>query len=141
MTLYRICLGLHLAATFFWLGHMFFWSLFAGPVMKRVEPPETATRLREISLRMGGLGWPALIALIATGIYMLSVRGIGLADLFGLEFYATTRGRVLGAKLLLVTGMVTYQAIIGHRTARRAIYLDMLAAMLILAASAFLARS
>ena len=53
------------------------------PALKRVEPAATADFLRERSLYLGGLGWPALIVLIPTGIYMLAARGITLADVLG----------------------------------------------------------
>jgi hypothetical protein len=60
MALYRVCFALHLASASLWLGHMFLLSLFSGPVLKKLEPPETAQQLRRLSFWMGGLGWPAL---------------------------------------------------------------------------------
>jgi uncharacterized membrane protein len=36
MDWYRVCVVLHLLAAFLWLGHMFVWSLFAKPALKRV---------------------------------------------------------------------------------------------------------
>ena len=72
MTVYSICIGLHLLALSLWLGHMFVWSLITGPALKRIEPRETAEMLREASLFRGGLGWPALAVLIPTGLYMLT---------------------------------------------------------------------
>ncbi len=81
MTLYSTCLALHLLAMALWLGHMFVWSLIVGPALKRIEPAATAEQLRDASLFRGGLGWPALIVLIPTGLYLLSYRGIELADL------------------------------------------------------------
>ena len=139
MSVYRVSVILHLAAAFLWLGHMFFWSLFSGPVLKKMDPPATGARLRELSLRTGGLGWPALAILIATGAIMLGYRGIGLETLLSGDLLATRYGRVLTMKLLLVTGMVVYQAAFGHRGAPRAIYLDMLAALGVLGASVMLA--
>ncbi len=139
MSLYRVCLVLHLAAAFLWLGHMFFWSVFAGPVLKKIGPPETGARLRALSLRMGGLGWPALTVLVATGIVMLGVRGIGVEALVSGQLLATRFGRALSLKLALVLAMIAYQAVFGHRSAPRAIYLNMLAALLVLGASAIVA--
>lgn len=139
MSVYGVCMVLHLAAAFLWLGHMFFWSLFSGPVLKSVDPPATGSRLRELSLRSGGLGWPALAVLIATGAVMLGYRGIGPDVLLSGDLLATRYGRALTLKLLLVAGMVGYQAAFGHRGAPRAIYLDMLAALGVLGASVMLA--
>ena len=62
--LYLVCISLHLLAASLWLGHMFVWSLFAMPALKRVEPAATADFLRKRSVYLGGLGWPALIVLI-----------------------------------------------------------------------------
>ncbi|HET7585385.1 MAG TPA: hypothetical protein VFK13_10775 [Gemmatimonadaceae bacterium] len=140
MTLFRIALAIHLLAAFAWLGHMFFWPLFAGPVLKKIQPPETAERLRELSMRMGGLGWPALVLLVGTGAYLLSVRGVTLGALVHPAFWGNGGSHALGIKLLLVLFMIGYQAIIGHRRAPRAIYLDMAAALAVLGMSVMIAK-
>jgi uncharacterized membrane protein len=137
--LYWICISLHLLAATLWLGHMFVWSLVVGPAIKRVEPPATAEFLRERSLFMGGLGWPALAVLIATGLYLLSMRGISPVDLVTGAAFAGDGG-ALAVKLFLVLLMVVYQAVWGHRQATVAIYFDMLAALLVLGASVVLVR-
>ena len=80
MDWYPVCIVLHLLAAFLWLGHMFIWSLFAMPALKRVEPAALADLLRERALYLGGLGWPALLVLIPTGSYMLAARGSPTAD-------------------------------------------------------------
>jgi uncharacterized membrane protein len=140
MSLYSACVALHFLALTLWLGHMFVWSLLVGPALKRVEPPETAELLRESSLFRGGLGWPALVVLIPTGLYMLHYRGIELGQLLSGEAFAGSQGRVLGFKLALVAVMMGYQATFGHRRAPIAIYFDMLAALLIIGASVVLVR-
>ncbi len=137
--LYWICISLHLLAATLWLGHMFVWSLVVGPAIKRVEPPATAELLRERSLFMGALGWPALTVLILTGLYLLSARGIAPLDLVTGRAFAAGGG-VLAVKLLLVLWMILYQAIWGHHRAPIAIYGNMLAALIILGASVVLAR-
>jgi len=126
----RACLVLHVLAAFLWLGHMFFWSLVVGPVLKRWEPAAQGGRVRVASTRHGGLGWPALVVLGLTGVLLL--------------FRSTASGGapawVLSAKLALVGGMVAYQVLVGHRPAPRLIYLDMLAALLVLLLSVGLAH-
>lgn len=139
MLVYRLCLVLHVGAALVWLGHMFFWSLFAGPGLKKIEPRPLGERLRQLSLRRGGLGWPALIVLIATGAAMLWQRGIGPSTLLSGGFLALPFGRALAAKLVLVAAMVAYQAVFGHRPAPRAIYANMAAAIGVLALSVYLA--
>lgn len=140
MTLYRICISLHLLAMSLWLGHMFVWSLIIGPALKRIEPPEQAELLRERSLFRGGLGWPALAVLVPTGLYLLSRRGIGFAELFSGVAFQGAIGHALALKLALVLLMVIYQFVIGHRRAPIAIYFDMLAAFGVIGASIVLVR-
>ena len=140
MTLYRICIGLHVLALCLWLGHMFVWSLIIGPALKRIQPPETAELLRERSLFRGGLGWPAMAVLIPTGLVLLSHRGIGISQLFSGAAFTGPVGTALGIKLALVLVMIAYQAIVGHKRAPLAIYFNMLAAVCILAASVVLVR-
>ncbi len=74
-----------------------------------------------------------------TGAYMLSARGLALGDLFSSALLSSRFGQALAAKLVLVAAMIGYQAVFGHRTAPRAIYANMLAALLVLAASVLLA--
>ena len=137
---YMICVSLHLVALTLWLGHMFVWSLVTGPAMKRIEPAATADMLRETSVSHGGLGWPALAVLIPTGIYMLNYRGIGLDMLLSGAAFDGPQGVALAIKLVLVAGMVFYQAFIGHRKASIAIYFDMLAALGVIATSIIIVR-
>jgi uncharacterized membrane protein len=140
MDWYRMCIVLHLLAAFLWLGHMLVWSLFAMPALKRVEPAGTADLLRERSLYLGGLGWPALIVLIPTGIYMLAARGITLADVLSGAAFAMPGGTALALKLVLVGCMVAYQIVFGHRRAAVAIHFNILVALALLAASVVIAR-
>lgn len=140
MSMYYICVGLHLLALSFWLGHMFVWSLVVGPAVKRLEPRATAELLREASLFRGGLGWPALAVLIPTGLYMLHYRGIELSQLLSGEAFLGTQGVVLAVKLACVAGMMVYQAVVGHRPAPIAIYFDMLLALIVIGASVVFVR-
>jgi uncharacterized membrane protein len=140
MSLLRICIGLHLLALSLWLGHMFVWSLIVGPALKRVQPQERADLLRERSMFRGGFGWPSLAVLVPTGLYMLSLRGITVGDLFTGAAFHGTQGTVLAIKLGCVLAMIGYQTVFGHRAAPRAIYLNMLLALTIVGASVVLVR-
>ena len=139
MALYWICISLHLLAAVLWLGHMFVWSLVVGPAMKRIEPPQTAELLREYSLFMGGLGWPALAVLIVTGLYMLSWRGVSPSSLLSRAAFSVAGG-ILVVKLAPVLFMIFYQAVFGHGRAPNAIIINILAALIVLAASVALVR-
>jgi uncharacterized membrane protein len=137
--LYWVCISLHLLAASLWLGHMFVWSLVVGPAQKRIEPPATAELLRERSLYLGALGWPALAVLAVTGLYLLDQRGITPTDLFTGAAFAVA-GNSLAIKLGAVLFMVFYQVVWAHRQAPVAIYFNMLAALIVLGASVVLVR-
>ena len=87
---------------------------------------------------MGGLGWPALAVLVATGLYLLGWRGIGPVDLVTGAAYAA--GGALAVKLPLVAVDDRLPGLWGHGAAPIAIYFNMLAALIILAASVVLVR-
>jgi len=140
MALYRICIALHILALSLWLGHMFVWSLIIGPALKRIQPPAQAELLRERSLFRGGLGWPALAVLVPTGLYLLAHRGITWPQLLSGAAFEGAAGAALALKLLLVIGMICFQALVGHKRAPIAIYFNMLAALGVIGASVILVR-
>jgi hypothetical protein len=141
MSWYQLNVILHLLAMCIWFGHMFFWTLVVGPVTNRFEVPETGRMLRQLSLRLGGLGWPALGILILTGAIMLRFRGVTLSEVISGEFFTNPFGRVLGIKFLLIAWMIFYQIAIGHRPAPRLIFINMAAALMILVLSILLVRA
>jgi hypothetical protein len=141
MNWYKACLIVHLLAVFFWLGHMFFWSLVVGPITKRFDPPELGHAIRQMSLRGGGLGWPALFVLAFTGGLMLSYRGVTLKTFLSGELFISPFGRGLGIKLLLVALMALYQLFVGHRSAPHLVFVNMMVALMIVALSIILVRA
>jgi uncharacterized membrane protein len=141
MSWYQLSIIVHLLAMCFWFGHMFFWTLVIGPVTNRMTPPESGQTLRQVSLRLGGLGWPALGIFIVTGALMLNFRGFGLTEVVSGELFTTPFGRLLGMKFLLIAWMIFYQFTAGHRPAPRLIYINMAAALTILVLSIFLVRA
>lgn len=140
MSLYRICVILHLLAMSLWIGHMLVWSLVAGPSLKKIMPPELAATLRRLSMTMGGLGWPALVILWITGYVQLTYRGITWDLLVSGQAFTVPGGWVLGLKLALVVWMVGFQAVFAHKPAPRAIYLNMAAALAIIGLSVLIVR-
>lgn len=135
MGLHYAALALHLLALSLWLGHMIVWSLVTGPALKKLEPEATAEHLRERSLAMGGLGWPALVILVLTGLYLLDRRGLGpVSAMLG------EGGMALQIKLLAVLGMILFQTVFGHRRAPLAIYANMALALVVLTSSVLFAR-
>ena len=141
MSWYLLSMVLHFLAVVLWLGHMFFWSLVVGPVTKRIDPPETGRVVRQLSLRFGGLGWPALFILVITGMIMLSYRGVTARQMASGEVFSGPSGRILTIKLILVACMILYQFFVGHRRAPRLIYVNMAVALMIVGLSILLVRA
>jgi hypothetical protein len=96
--------------------------------------------LRERSLFLGALGWPALIVLVPTGLYFLHFRGLDIGELVRLGFLDRPDAYAILVKLLLVLWMIVYQIVWGHRRAPVAVYVNMLAALVILGASVVIVR-
>lgn len=140
MSLYHVLVALHLLAVALWIGHMFVWSILVGPALKRVEPEATAAFLRERMVYLGGLGWPALAVLVPTGLYLLWLRGIGPGELVTLGFLDRSDGGPILLKLVLVLWMILYQSVWGHRPAPIANWINIAAALVILACSVVIVR-
>jgi uncharacterized membrane protein len=140
MSGHQILVALHLLAVGLWIGHMLVWSIVAGPALKRVEPPATAELLRDRMVYLGGLGWPALAVLVPTGLYLLWLRGVGPGDLLTLAFLDRPDGAAIAIKLALVVWMIAYQSIWGHRPAPLANWVNIAAALVVLACSVVIVR-
>lgn len=140
MSGHQIVVALHLVAMSLWIGHMLVWSILAGPALKRVEPEASAAFLRERMVYLGGLGWPALAVLVPTGLYLLWLRGVGPGELASLGFLDRPDGGAIGLKLALVLWMIVYQSVWGHRPAPIANWINIAAALLVLACSVAIVR-
>ncbi len=141
MNWYLVLVVLHVTAALVWFGHMFFWSLVAGFTTKAIEPPETSGLVRELGLAWGGFGWPSLSVLILTGIGLIWMSGITLHHVLAGEFMYEPIGRVMALKLTIVGGMVLYQWRVGHKPAPKLIYLNMMAALMVIVLSILRVRS
>src|SRR5687767_11300927 len=65
---YLVAVYIHITTVAVWLGAMLF------------EDPDSDRFMSRIVQRIRGIGWVSLLILIATGVYMLHARGVGLAD-------------------------------------------------------------
>lgn len=89
-----------------WVGGMLFISLVAVPAMRGVEPPLRAQILSRLGRQFRIVGWTSIVVLVLTGLYSLSLRGVGLDDLTSAAFYETKLGSRLAIKFLLVGAMI-----------------------------------
>ena len=107
-SLYFVSVWIHIAATLFWIGGMWFLVLVGAPVLRRMEPPELRSDIfRKLGERFRSLGWVAVGLLLATGTLNLSVRGLLSAELLGSRgFWQTRYGEALAWKLTGVAAMI-----------------------------------
>lgn len=112
--LYWISVTLHVLAAMFWLGGMLFLGVVGAPALRAVEPAPLRQQLfHSLGVRFRSAGWAAITILVLTGLVNLHFRGMlqwsgVLADR---EFWTTSAGRALAAKLVLVTIMLVVSAI------------------------------
>ena len=104
--LYVLAVWAHILTVCFWIGAMFFG-----------DPESTRFFSKLFERKLGGVGWYAQAMLWGTGLFMLHYKGL-LGQMFNADFIASTYGRVLWIKILLVLTLVTFQIIIGHRPSK-----------------------
>lgn len=101
--LYLTAVWLHLLAAIVWIGGMTFLSLVVVPALRSPElATSRAALLHRTGLRFRSIGWISLGVLLATGVLMLALRGVGWAELANGAFWVSSFGRILAVKLLLV---------------------------------------
>lgn len=119
--MYQVAAYLHLLAAMVWIGGMLFLALVLVPVARGLQdPPGVGMRLLgQAARRFRFPAWGALLALVATGIWLLVERGIGVTYL--LSEQGSSAG-TLRVKLALVVAVIALSALhdfgIGPRVAR-----------------------
>jgi len=106
--LYLMAVWIHILTVALWVGAMFF-----------SDPQSDRFFSRLIEHKMHGIGWYALAVLWATGLFMLSYRGVSPGELFSPSFLASSWGQAMWAKIALVLTLVVFQATVGHHPAKR----------------------
>lgn len=129
MSLYLASVYIHILSAIFLVGYLLFLVTMVGPIARRFEPAAGTRLLKEIRLKFSGLGYASLSVLVVTGIYLLSYRGGMLS--FGL---------VLGTKLLLVAGIISYELFLGPKNPA-VVWGVSICAFLVIALSVLLVRA
>ena len=110
-TLYLLSVWLHILAAAVWIGGMIFVALVVVPVIRRPEMRQAAARLIHLTgIRFRWVGWACLGLLLVTGLFNLTFRGIGWAELFSLPFWSASLGRILALKLFVVAWILALSA-------------------------------
>ena len=108
---YLISVWLHIMTAVLWVGGTIFFAIVLAPAMRRPEFAGVASALiRWTALRFRSIGWVCFAMFIITGIANLGLRGIGWEELQSAEFWQTSFGRILAAKLSLVAAILAISA-------------------------------
>jgi uncharacterized membrane protein len=149
---YLLILYIHLLATIVWAGYILFWTIVIGSlsgasrasghvqmvdILRRTSWPPVIIP-QPYRLQFPWLGWLLLIVLLVTGVVLLHMRGITLQRFLSSDLWSSPFGRILLAKLSLVTGLVVCHSWIVHRPAPRIIYPAMLATLVVVGLSVLL---
>lgn len=126
--LYILAVWAHVFTVCFWVGAMFFG-----------DPHSTRFFSKLFEKKLGGVGWYAHAVLWPTGLFLLYHRGITPVDLFSATLIATSWGKVLWLKLLLVLSLVVFQVTVGHKPSKL-IYGYILVAFTVIGLSVLLVR-
>jgi uncharacterized membrane protein len=112
--LYWVSVNLHVLSAMLWLGGMLFLGVVGAPALRAVEPATLRQQLfHALGVRFRTAGWAAIVVLLLTGLANLQFRGLlqWSGVLHDPEFWATSVGKALAAKLILVTIMLTISAV------------------------------
>ncbi|MEE9542591.1 MAG: DUF4149 domain-containing protein [Thermodesulfobacteriota bacterium] len=101
--LLKLSLFLHVISAIFWIGGMLFLSLVIVPFLLALKDPQDRSAVyRAIGPKYRTLAWIAIIILLITGPLNLYLLEINPAKIFTPEFLATSYGKALLIKLILV---------------------------------------
>ena len=104
---YIVAVWTHIITVSLWIGAMFFG-----------DPQSERFFSRLFERKLNGIGWYAQAVLWITGVYMLHYRGITVEQLFSAEFFATSWGRLVWAKIALALVLLVFQIAVGHRPSK-----------------------
>jgi uncharacterized membrane protein len=105
--MYQLAEFLPVLGAAIWVGGIVFLAAVAVPIARRFDP-ETRARIVDAAGRQFRIiGWTTIAVMVVTGAYAATVRGATLQNVLDGTFWATTFGRTLAEKLVLVALMAT----------------------------------
>jgi uncharacterized membrane protein len=108
---YQLNVLIHILAAMIWVGGMLFMALILVPATRKVSAAERRYLFEQVGFRFRIVGWICVAILVATGLGNLYYHGIGWGTFVSGDILATSFGRLLTAKLLLLVLMVIVTAI------------------------------
>jgi hypothetical protein len=126
--LYLIAVWIHILTVALWIGAMFFG-----------DPHSTRFFSRLFERKLHGIGWYAQTVLWSTGLFMLYYHGVSPMRLFSADFIATSWGKAMWAKIVLVLTLAVFQITVGNKPSKL-IYGYVLLAFAVVGISVILVR-
>lgn len=109
--LYVTSVAAHVLAAIVWVGGMAFFALIVVPIMRQRGYSDAGTTLlRQAGTRFRVVSWTCLAVLVATGATNLAFRGVGIAEMTSTQFWRTSFGATLLAKLGFVMASIVTTA-------------------------------
>ena len=102
----NVTLFLHLLAALFWVGGMLFLVLIIGPFLMTLDPKDRSRVYQFVGQKYRKFGWIAILILLITGPMNLYFLGIPFSSLTDTTFLASSYGRTLLVKVLLIATLV-----------------------------------
>lgn len=102
----NVTLYLHLLAALFWVGGMLFLVFIIAPFLMTLEPKDRSKVYQFVGQKYRKLGWIAIIILLVTGPLNLYFLGIPPSAIADTTFLASSYGRTLIIKVVLITVLV-----------------------------------
>ena len=109
--LYLVSVWLHILAAMTWVGGMVIFVAAVMPLLRRMDSSLRAASIAWFGRRLRTVSWICFGVLAVTGSFNLWVRGVRAEDLWRPEWQATTFGRLMLAKLVLVVVAVALSAV------------------------------
>jgi uncharacterized membrane protein len=124
-TLYLVSVWLHVVAAMAWVGGMIFLVTILVPLLRTPAlRPRAPELFAVVGRRFRLVGWIALVTLVITGLFNVSMRGYGLGQLLRGEAFSGRWGATLALKLAFVVVIVALSSVhdfwLGPRASRLA---------------------
>lgn len=111
-TLYLVSVWLHIVAAVAWVGGMLFLVVVLVPLLRTPAMRNQAPALfHAVGTRFRPVGWIALVMLVVTGVFNVTMRGYSVGQLLRGDAFVGRWGATLALKLSFVLLIVTMSAV------------------------------
>jgi hypothetical protein len=129
----------HVFAAVILVGHLVYWASRVRPARPLAEAPADEVFSSRVHGKTRWIGWFCLIALVVTGIVMLSNWHVTVQRVVSGHFLYTRFGRLMMVKLV-GTALLALGLVYSSSTTRTLACLNLLAGMMLILVSTLLVR-